>query len=261
MGIQVNVSFVSHSGYWSGTSGYAQSKGPYPDPAAPSCQIENTLPDGHTFPVDNTSESLYPDSGNPQAQETSVPSDIQGNTSENGESSPGKEETRAAQEKSPWESRAFAELSQAEKQLVTDLKQRDTRVRNHEMSHLTAAGSLAMSGPSYDYQKGPDGKKYAVGGEVRIDTAPVPGDPEATLKKMQQIKRAALAPADPSSQDRRVAAKATAAAAKARAELMSLQAESGSSSQSANNSSDIANGYMGKSAPWSASSRAFTAVA
>ncbi|MGD8781495.1 MAG: putative metalloprotease CJM1_0395 family protein [Ignavibacteria bacterium] len=45
-------------------------------------------------------------------------------------------------------------------------------------------------------------------------------DPEATIKKAQQIRRAALAPSEPSSQDRSVANQAAAMEAKARAELM-----------------------------------------
>lgn len=81
-------------------------------------------------------------------------------------------------------------------------------------------GQLAGS-PSYTYQRGPDGVRYAVGGEVPIDVSKVPGDPQATLEKMQLVQRAALAPAEPSSQDRRVAALAAQQAAEARAELSS----------------------------------------
>lgn len=60
---------------------------------------------------------------------------------------------------------------------------------------------------------------YAVGGRVRIDVSAVSGDPAATLRKMQQVRRAALAPAEPSSQDRRVASRASAEEAKARTAL------------------------------------------
>ena len=59
-----------------------------------------------------------------------------------------------------------------------------------------------------------------MGGEVHIDTSEVPGDPEATLKKMKQVRNAALAPADPSAQDLKVASQASAQAAKALADLM-----------------------------------------
>ncbi len=87
------------------------------------------------------------------------------------------------------------------------------------MAHLAAAGPYAIGGPSYEYQKGPDGQRYAVGGHVNIDTSPVPGDPEATLRKAETIRRAALAPGDPSPQDRSVAAAAASMALKAQIEL------------------------------------------
>src|SRR5437660_12427756 len=66
----------------------------------------------------------------------------------------------------------------------------------------------ARGGPSYQYQTGPDGKQYAIGGEVSIDTSPVPGDPAATAQKARVVQAAANAPADPSTQDRQVAAQA-----------------------------------------------------
>ncbi|MEM6825981.1 MAG: putative metalloprotease CJM1_0395 family protein, partial [Pseudomonadota bacterium] len=77
--------------------------------------------------------------------------------------------------------------------------------------------------PSYSYQTGPDGRQYAVGGEVPIDVSPVPDDPEATIAKMDVVKRAALAPAEPSTADRRVAAEADAKRLAAMAELMALR--------------------------------------
>ena len=102
---------------------------------------------------------------------------------------------------------------------VKELKETDRNVRAHEAAHLAAAGALAKGGATYSYTTGPDGKRYAVAGEVRIDTSAVSGNPQATILKMQQVERAALAPADPSGQDRAVAAEAEATAAKARAEL------------------------------------------
>src|SRR5690606_36735775 len=53
----------------------------------------------------------------------------------------------------------------------------------------------------------------------------VPGDPRATMEKAQQIRRAAMAPAEPSPQDRRVAAEAARLEAEARAELAQLLRE------------------------------------
>lgn len=114
--------------------------------------------------------------------------------------------------------RAFEELSEEEQKQVAELRQRDAEVRAHEAAHRAAGGQHA-GGVSYTFQTGPDGKRYAVGGEVPIDVSPVKGDPEATIRKMQQVRQAALAPAQPSSADRQVAAKAAQLEQKARAEL------------------------------------------
>ncbi|MBA2849144.1 hypothetical protein G4V39_00090 [Thermosulfuriphilus ammonigenes] len=100
-------------------------------------------------------------------------------------------------------------LSPEELAEIRRLKQIDAQVRAHEMAHLTVGGQYVRGGPHYQYRTGPDGRKYAVGGEVSIDTSSIPGDPRATLAKMRQVKRAALAPANPSPQDYRVAAKAS----------------------------------------------------
>lgn len=118
---------------------------------------------------------------------------------------------------------ASGELSQEQRQLVEKLKARDREVRAHEQAHLSAAGSLAVSGANYDYVTGPDGQRYASGGDVGIDMSEVAGDPQATLLKADTIRRAALAPANPSAQDQSVAARAVAMANKARAELLSAQ--------------------------------------
>lgn len=107
---------------------------------------------------------------------------------------------------------------EAELELVRELKQRDQEVRAHEQAHAAVGGQLA-GGATYTYQQGPDGVRYAVGGEVQIDTSKVTNDPQATLDKMQLVQRAALAPAEPSSQDRQVAAQAGQVAAQAMAEI------------------------------------------
>ena len=117
------------------------------------------------------------------------------------------------------------ELTQEEQQEVEKLKTQDQEVRIHEMAHVIAGGAYVTSGPSYTYKTGPDGKGYVVSGSVGIDTSPVQGDPEATIQKMQTVAAAALAPAQPSGQDLKVAAQARQAEAKARAELSQLQAE------------------------------------
>ncbi len=101
---------------------------------------------------------------------------------------------------------------------IQSLKRRDREVRAHEAAHVAAGGGYIRGGTSFSYQTGPDGKRYAVGGEVGIDTSAVPDNPQATIAKMQQVRAAALAPASPSGQDRAVAAQAARAESQARVE-------------------------------------------
>ncbi len=117
------------------------------------------------------------------------------------------------------------ELTPEEKERVEDLRARDAAVRVHEMAHIIAGGQLIIRRAEFDYVIGPDGKLYAVGGEVQIDTSEVPDDPEATIQKAQAVRRAALAPSNPSSQDLRVAAEATRMEFEARMELARQRAE------------------------------------
>jgi len=129
------------------------------------------------------------------------------------------------EEASKNSSEATKELNTKEQARVNELQQRDTEVKAHEQAHLSAAGSIATSGASFTYTKGPDGRRYATGGEVSIDTSAVAGDPAATLAKADAIKRAALAPASPSAQDQKVAASATTMSNKAQTELLQMQQE------------------------------------
>lgn len=105
-------------------------------------------------------------------------------------------------------------------QVIDQLKARDYEVKAHEMAHLSAAGGYSIGGMSFTYQVGPDGRQYAVGGEVGIDVSAVAGDPEATLQKAMVVYAAALAPAEPSQQDYKVASAATQMMAQARADIM-----------------------------------------
>jgi hypothetical protein len=116
--------------------------------------------------------------------------------------------------------------------VIAKLKARDTEVRQHEQAHLAAAGSLALSGASYVYQRGPDGISYAIGGEVQIDTSPG-RTPEETIARAHAIMSAALAPADPSGPDRAVAAQAQQLEQQARAALAQQQAASPAPEQDA----------------------------
>lgn len=120
---------------------------------------------------------------------------------------------------------APGELSEAEQKQVEELKTIDRKVRDHEMAHITAAGPYSLGGPVFQYQRGPDGVMYAVAGEVKLDTSEVPNDPEATIEKARTVERAALAPSDPSPQDRSVAARARAMRMNAELEKARQQAE------------------------------------
>lgn len=111
-----------------------------------------------------------------------------------------------------------------DEKMIQELKLRDQEVRAHEQAHAVRGGATTGA-PSYEFQIGPDGKKYAVGGEVSVDLSPVAGDPKATIAKMEQVHAAALAPNEPSTQDIKVAARATEIKLQAQLELASLKKE------------------------------------
>lgn len=135
------------------------------------------------------------------------------------------EKIRKAESLDATSSSDSGKLTPEEQQQVEELKKRDQEVRLHEQAHLAAAGAYAKGGPTFTYQRGPDGQMYAIGGEVPIDAGPVADDPQATIRKAEAIQRAALAPAEPSGPDRKVAAQATAMATKARQELVQQSQE------------------------------------
>ena len=109
------------------------------------------------------------------------------------------------------------ELTEEEQQKVKEMKERDEEVRVHENAHKSAGGQYAAA-PTYTYETGPDGKRYITDGEVSIDIGEEK-DPQATIEKMQVVKRAAMAPAEPSGQDRKVYQEANQKEAAARQEL------------------------------------------
>ena len=121
---------------------------------------------------------------------------------------------------------------------LSELKARDREVRAHEAAHQAVGGQYAGA-ISYVYERGPDGAQYAVGGEVSIDTSPVNGDPQATIEKMRTVRAAALAPAEPSPQDRAVAAQAMQLMLQAQAELAT---ESGARASESSATSGDGNG-------------------
>ncbi|MCL1875284.1 MAG: hypothetical protein FWF87_03360 [Synergistaceae bacterium] len=117
------------------------------------------------------------------------------------------------------------DLNEQDKALITELKSKEREVLSHEAAHISAGGGFVGS-PKYSRAVGPDGKSYITGGEVSISVPPS-SDPKETIRNMEQVRKAALAPFDPSSQDLNVAAAAANAQAQAAAELAAHQAEWG----------------------------------
>ncbi|MEN3159112.1 putative metalloprotease CJM1_0395 family protein [Alkalimonas sp. NCh-2] len=150
-----------------------------------------------------------------QTPQRNEPADTETNTAVRGR------EQDAAQDqqgRSDDEQQRQQAAEQKEQQALRELRARDREVRAHEQAHAAVGGQYA-SAPSYTYQRGPDGNQYAVGGEVQIDLSEIPDNPQATAQKMQQVRAAALAPAEPSAADRRIAAEASRRMLAARAEM------------------------------------------
>ena len=143
----------------------------------------------------------------------------------------GLDSTNPALTKASVNASSEEEIVKQEQEISRELAERDREVRAHEQTHASIGGQYA-SAPSYTYERGPDGRMYAVSGEVKIDTSPIPNDPQATLEKAEIIQRAALSVAEPSSADRAAAADARAMAVEARAEM--LQQENEVSAERAN---------------------------
>jgi hypothetical protein len=184
-------------------------------PAAPSQSQQHGIsqdPTSHFQPISQTEQpstgEQHADTAHANKPDPNHTQDTDANTNADGDS--------ASFSSAP--SSAPGKLTPEEQEKIQKLQSRDAEVRTHEAAHMAGAGAHARGGPSYSYQTGPDGKRYAVGGHVSIDTSPA-NSPEATIAKAAQIRAAALAPADPSSADRSVAAIAVKMESKARAEL------------------------------------------
>ena len=146
-----------------------------------------------------------------------------------------KKDTKTEQEQSTLSNKK--ELTEAELIEISKLKASDAEVRAHEQAHIAAAVGINASAPSYEYQTGPDGKKYAVGGEVNINFTEGQ-DPVSNLHKAKILKAAALAPAKPSSQDYSVARVADGMIIEAKQEIAEQRLEE---SDSDNNSTKTDN--------------------
>ncbi len=108
---------------------------------------------------------------------------------------------------------------------IATLRARDIEVRRHEAAHIATGNGYIVGGASFIYTMGPDGRPYAISGEVGIDSSSIAGKPEETVRKMRVVRAAALAPARPSAADFAVAASAAQAEAAALAEIAAARAE------------------------------------
>jgi hypothetical protein len=118
------------------------------------------------------------------------------------------------------------ELDSNEQMLVQELQDRDTEVRAHEAAHQAAGGGMTGAA-SFTYQQGPDGKMYAIGGEVSISMK-TGSTPQETIANARKIIAAAMAPGNPSSQDHAVASSAKVMEMKALQQLAKEEQEEAS---------------------------------
>jgi hypothetical protein len=173
--------------------------------------------------------SEHDKSKTPQQNQNSVEANLQGDDHKKiGERGQGEKDQEGKEQQQQQAEKQLAQAEQKAAQLdgqeVQELKSRDAEVRAHEAAHAAAGGQYAGS-PTYEFKRGPNGNRYAVGGEVSIDTSAVSGDPRATINKMLQVRAAALAPANPSGQDRSVAAQASQISSDAQAEEVQQNAD------------------------------------
>ncbi|ENE2221849.1 hypothetical protein ABM528_001648 [Campylobacter coli] len=115
------------------------------------------------------------------------------------------------------------ELTIQQAQQVRELQSIDRNVKAHEAAHQAAGGGLAGAA-SFSYTRGPDNQMYATAGEVPIRMQKG-RTPEETIANARQVVAAAMAPADPSPQDYKVAANALKMEFEARAEATKLKAQ------------------------------------
>lgn len=96
------------------------------------------------------------------------------------------------------------ELTPEELATIQGLQQAEKSVRVHEQAHKAVSVDVT-SGIMYTHTTSPDNERYITGGEVSI-TAGTSSKEEEILQILENVRDAALAPADPSPQDLRIAA-------------------------------------------------------
>ncbi|MCX4026374.1 catalase [Endozoicomonas sp. SM1973] len=213
---------------------------PFSPPGKPSDAISRAETEATTFaPIDQTPElapkreiEQSPSSSEEQARNhqqeiVQAQQESEEQSSQQVQQQPNQqiqEQQQVQEQQQQLEQQQQAQQEQQDLAVIRELARRDREVRAHEQAHQAVGGRFAGAA-SFTLQRGPDGVAYAVGGEVPIDAGPVANNPEATIQKAQTIRRAALAPAQPSAQDRAVAAQATQLELQARQDLAIQQQE------------------------------------
>ena len=113
-------------------------------------------------------------------------------------------------------------LTASQTAAVNQLKAQQAAAQLAVQAQLQAAGGYS-SGVTYQYARGPDGTTYVVGGSVSFDTQSIPGNPNATIAKMETVRRAALSSPQLSAAALQALASADVAIAQADAALRSGQ--------------------------------------
>ncbi|QDF29078.1 putative metalloprotease CJM1_0395 family protein [Halarcobacter anaerophilus] len=86
--------------------------------------------------------------------------------------------------------------------VISKFEKLDEQTKAHEQLHASKAATTTPI--NYTYQLGPDGKLYATGGFVRMDTS-IPEDEASANVKLQQLQDAASAPSELSGADMQIA--------------------------------------------------------
>ena len=71
--------------------------------------------------------------------------------------------------------------------VLNKFKNKDNEIRTHEQTHASLGTTTAPI--NYNFQVGPDGKLYAMGGSVRFDTS-IPSNPENAKVKLEELRDA-----------------------------------------------------------------------
>jgi|GEM_PF-4441125 len=103
---------------------------------------------------------------------------------------------------------------------LRDLQRSDRQVRVQENLQRQMAAGFVRGAPVYEYEEGPDGRRYAVAADTEFELPDArAGDPREAARDAANARRAALASAISSPAEQAFAARAASAEARARAEI------------------------------------------